>query len=568
MTSAELNGLNAGYVAQMFEAYLDAPASVPEEWRRLFETDPAAFADTLPGLAGLLREVDGNGAPSPTRDQDNVLETNAVAAASPVPATSPVAQAPPPAPSPPQPSSAPQPPSPPPEPEPDEVPAPSTPVVDETLLGGVAAAMALVKAYRMHGHLAARLDPLGSEPMGDPALDESRLVPALTPELQARIPASVLRLYVGGETLAEALPKLKAVYTGSIAYEIEHISDHAERVWLRQAIESGRFRQPLEQEERRALLQRLSQTEGFEQYLRRSFLGQKQFSLEGLDALVPMLETGHLREVLHLAVSADRPINPRVLRAFERSDVFGPARIVETSDEGRRLSIDVPLKRTVFLFGTDANGRDLFTRTLIAGRISLAVGLLASFVALTIGVAYGAVAGYAGGRIDALMMRIVEIIYALPFIFFVIVLVMVFGRHFVLIFVTIGAVEWLDMARIVRGQTLSIKQRDFVAAAEALGASAPAILWRHVIPNASGPIAAFLAVLVPRVILLESFVSFLGLGVQEPLTSWGVLVADGARNIQGSVHLLIFPALFLGATLGALQSLGNAWQGSPGVGSR
>jgi oligopeptide transport system permease protein len=271
-------------------------------------------------------------------------------------------------------------------------------------------------------------------------------------------------------------------------------------------------------------------------------------------------------EVLHLTFGADRRIDPRALRAFERSDVFGPARVVETSDEGRRLSFDVPFKRTVFLFGTDANGRDLFTRTLIAGRISLAVGLLASFVALTIGVAYGAVAGYAGGRIDALMMRIVEIVYALPFIFFVIVLVMVFGRHFVLIFIAIGAVEWLDMARIVRGQTLSIKQRDFVAAAEALGASAPAILWRHVIPNAAGPIAAFLAVLVPRVILLESFVSFLGLGVQEPLTSWGVLVADGARNIQGSIHLLIFPALFLGATLGAMQSLGNAWQGSPGTG--
>ena len=271
-------------------------------------------------------------------------------------------------------------------------------------------------------------------------------------------------------------------------------------------------------------------------------------------------------EVLHLAFSADRPIDPRALRAFERSDVFGRAGITGTEDEGRRLSIDVPLKRTVFLFGTDTNGRDLFTRTLIAGRISLAVGLLASFVALTIGVAYGAVAGYAGGRIDALMMRIVEIVYALPFIFFVIVLVMVFGRHFVLIFIAIGAVEWLDMARIVRSQTLSIKQRDFVAAAEALGASAPAILWRHVIPNAAGPIAAFLAVLVPRVILLESFVSFLGLGVQEPLTSWGVLVADGARNIQGSIHLLIFPALFLGATLGALQSLGNAWHGPPGAG--
>ena len=150
--------------------------------------------------------------------------------------------------------------------------------------------MALVKAYRMHGHLAARLDPLGSEPIGDPALDESRLVPSLTPELQARIPASLLRLYVDGETLLEALPLLRAVYTGSIAYEIEYISDHAERVWLRQAIESGRFRQPMGPDERQALLQRLSQAEGFEQYLRRSFLGQKQFSLEGLESLVPILD--------------------------------------------------------------------------------------------------------------------------------------------------------------------------------------------------------------------------------------------------------------------------------------
>jgi oligopeptide transport system permease protein len=294
--------------------------------------------------------------------------------------------------------------------------------------------------------------------------------------------------------------------------------------------------------------------EALEGIVRRMRVGIESFRAEG--------------ELLHVTLVGNGRLDPRALRAFERSDVFGRAWITGSEDEGRRLSVGVPLKQTVFLFGTDTNGRDLFTRTLVAGRISLAVGLLASFVALTIGVAYGAVAGYAGGRIDALMMRIVEIVYALPFIFFVIVLVMVFGRHFVLIFVTIGAVEWLDMARIVRGQTLSIKQRDFVAAAEALGASAPAILWRHIIPNASGPIAAYLAVLVPRVILLESFVSFLGLGVQEPLTSWGVLVADGARNIQGSVHLLIFPALFLGATLGALQSLGNARQGSLGAGRR
>jgi oligopeptide transport system permease protein len=272
--------------------------------------------------------------------------------------------------------------------------------------------------------------------------------------------------------------------------------------------------------------------------------------------------TQQAETVLQLTLASDKPIDTRRLRAFERSDLFAPARIVQSEDQDRRLTIDVPLKRMFFLFGTDANGRDLLTRVLIAGRISLAVGLLASFVTLTIGVAYGAIAGYAGGRIDSLMMRGVEILYALPFIFFVIVLGMVFGRHFVLIFVAIGAVEWLDMARIVRAQTLSIKRMDFIAAAEALGATPMAILWRHVIPNASGPIIAYLAVLVPRVILIESFVSFLGLGVQEPLTSWGVLIADGARNIQGSIHLLVFPAIFLGATLGALQHLGGGWRGA------
>ncbi len=150
--------------------------------------------------------------------------------------------------------------------------------------------MSLVKAYRTHGHLNARLDPLGSEPMGDPALDETRLVPPLTPELQARIPAKLLRLSVPGETLLEALPHLREVYAGTIAYEIEHISDHAERVWLRQAIETGRFRGALPDEERRALLKRLAQVEAFETYLRRAFIGQKQFSIEGLDVLVPMLD--------------------------------------------------------------------------------------------------------------------------------------------------------------------------------------------------------------------------------------------------------------------------------------
>ena len=165
-----------------------------------------------------------------------------------------------------------------------------SPTVDEELLGGVAAAMALIKAYRMHGHLAARLDPLGSEPPGDPALDPDRLVPPLTPELQRRIPAKLLRLSIPGETLADVLPRLQETYCGTIAYEIEHISDHEQRVWLRQAIEAGRYRQPLEPEEKRALLARLTDVETLETYLRRAFLGQKQFSIEGLDVMIPMLD--------------------------------------------------------------------------------------------------------------------------------------------------------------------------------------------------------------------------------------------------------------------------------------
>ncbi len=257
---ASLEGLNAGYVVQLFEDYLDSPGSVPPEWRSAFESDDAVL-DLLPGLRALL-DARTNGAPG---DEDS---DGAPFAAPPPPVV--------------------EPPAPAPAPEPLAV-APAA-VADETLLGGVAAAMALVKAYRMHGHLAARLDPLGSEPTGDPALDETRLVPALTPELQARIPARLLRLYVEGDTLLAVLPRLREVYCGSSAYEIEHISDHAERVWLRQAIESGRFRQPMAADQQIPLLRRLSQVEGLEQYLRKSFLGQKQFSLEGLDVLVPMLD--------------------------------------------------------------------------------------------------------------------------------------------------------------------------------------------------------------------------------------------------------------------------------------
>jgi oligopeptide transport system permease protein len=259
--------------------------------------------------------------------------------------------------------------------------------------------------------------------------------------------------------------------------------------------------------------------------------------------------------------ASQKPIDLRVLRYFTRSDDFESAQIVASEEMGKRITVNAPLRHLVFLLGTDANGRDLLTRILISGRISLAVGLLASFVALVIGAGYGAIAGYAGGAVDLWMMRFVEIVYALPFIFFVILLSVIFGRSFLLVFIAIGSVEWLDMARIMRGQTLSLKQADYVKAAEALGSQPWAILWRHIIPNALAPIAAYLTLLIPRVILLESFVSFLGFGVQEPLSSWGVLIADGARQIQGAAYLLIFPATFLAVTLAALQNLGESWRG-------
>jgi 2-oxoglutarate dehydrogenase E1 component len=235
----DVDGLNAGFARDLLEDYLENPDAVPTEWRHLFESGRSDIVASHPGLARLL-ETAGDGQPA--------------------------------APTPPPPA-----------------PAAAEPVSDE-LLGAVAAAMALVKAHRMHGHLAARLDPLGSEPPGDPALEPERLIPKLTPELQARVPASVLRLYVPGDTLADALPLLSETYGGTIAYEIEHIAEHEKRVWLRQAIESGKYRTPLSADEKKDLLARLSRVEAFEQYLRRVFLGQKQFSIEGLDVMVPMLD--------------------------------------------------------------------------------------------------------------------------------------------------------------------------------------------------------------------------------------------------------------------------------------
>ena len=262
-------------------------------------------------------------------------------------------------------------------------------------------------------------------------------------------------------------------------------------------------------------------------------------------------------ERVFVTVPSAKPVDERSLRYLDRSDTFHDASVVGHSDDGLELTMSAAVKQQYFLFGTDNTGRDMLSRTLVAGRISLAIGLLAGFVAVTIGVVYGAAAGFAGGKVDEVMMRIVDVLYSLPFIFFVIMLVVFFGRNFVLMFLAVGAVLWLDMARIVRGQALSIRRQEYVQAAEAMGVGARAILVRHVIPNLLGPVVIYMTLLVPHVIILESFLSFLGLGVQEPMTSWGVLISVGAKNIGSANWLLMFPAFFLVSTLFALNFIGD-----------
>lgn len=258
-----------------------------------------------------------------------------------------------------------------------------------------------------------------------------------------------------------------------------------------------------------------------------------------------------------VTVTSSKPVDDRGTRYLDRSDAFDNSSIESKSADGLQMTMSASVKQQYFLFGTDNTGRDLLSRTLMAGRVSLAIGLLAGVVAVAIGVLYGATAGLAGGKTDEVMMRIVDVLYSLPFIFFVIMLVVFFGRNFVLMFLAVGAVLWLDMARIVRGQALSIRRQEYVQAAEALGVKRGGILLRHVVPNLLGVVVIYMTLLVPQVILLESFLSFLGLGVQEPMTSWGVLISAGANNIGTANWLLLFPAFFLGSTLFALNFVGD-----------
>jgi len=227
------------------------------------------------------------------------------------------------------------------------------------------------------------------------------------------------------------------------------------------------------------------------------------------------------------------------------------------SYEAQNLDLGASPPSAAHWLGTDVFGRDVLTQVMYGGRVSLAVGFIATAVALLIGVTWGAVAGYVGGRVGAVMMRIVDILYALPFMIFIVLLMVVFGRNVLLLFLAIGAVEWLTMARIMRSQVQSLRQQEFVEAAISLGLSPAAIIRRHVIPNALGPIIVYTTLTIPSVMLLEAFLSFLGLGIQPPQTSWGLLISYGAETMEEYPWLLIFPGLALTTTLFSLNFLGD-----------
>lgn len=247
-----------------------------------------------------------------------------------------------------------------------------------------------------------------------------------------------------------------------------------------------------------------------------------------------------------------------LLAALVLAALFGPLFIPFNYEDPDWAALRSPPSLTDgHYFGTDQNGRDLLARTLYGTRVSLAVALVATLVSVLIGVTYGAVAGYLGGRVDQTMMRFVDIMYALPYIMFVILLMVIFGRNVYLLFAAIGALVWLTMARIVRGQTLSIKQREYIEAARASGVSSTGIIFRHVIPNLTGPVVIYAALTVPQIVTAESFLSYLGFGVQEPLTSLGTLIAEGAKVMEVLPWMLWIPAAFLILLLMSLLFIGD-----------
>jgi oligopeptide transport system permease protein len=312
-----------------------------------------------------------------------------------------------------------------------------------------------------------------------------------------------------------------------------------------------------------------------------ALFGLYAFCMIALFCLVGPFFTGYTYEQTEISLKASAPMEPILLRtetrktgepkksfiAFsnledefldksesDRKAIIAKIANGEAYQEGRNT---YRLSNQRHFFGTDPLGRDLLTRVLVGGRISLAVGFAATLVSVCIGVLWGATAGFAGGKVDTLLMRFADILYALPFTVIVILLMVMFGRNFILLFVAIGAVEWLNMARIVRGQIISLKNQEFIEAAISLGLSSPQILFRHLIPNVMGSIIIYATLTVPNVMLLEAVLSFLGLGVQPPLSSWGVLIDEGSRTMETSIWLLACPAMFFSLTLFSLNFLGD-----------
>ena len=237
--------------------------------------------------------------------------------------------------------------------------------------------------------------------------------------------------------------------------------------------------------------------------------------------------------------------------------LVGPHLVPFSYDQINKNDVWAPPLTGGHLLGADSLGRDLLARLLMGLRVSLAIGLVATVVSLVIGVLWGAIAGYVGGALDELMMRVVDVLYSLPFIFFVILMMVTFGSNIILIFVAIGAVEWLTMSRIVRGQTLGLKHKEFVEAARAAGLNQGSIITKHIIPNLLGPVVVYVTLTIPAVILAESFLSFLGLGVQPPMASLGSLIANGAQDMELAPWLLVFPSLVMIVTLMSFNFIGD-----------